>query len=321
MKPVILSTSSFGTVGQAAQVINSGEWEFIRCRDTSRTDAGAADKIADVDIVVAGLAVVTAEMINNALRLKAILKNGVGVDNIDIPAATARKIPVCNAPGANANAVVELVLANMLALSRHIHIVHANMQQGMWKRSSGTEIEGKTLGIVGLGSIGKKLALKALALGMRVVATDIYQDASFAAGHGIIFLTLEKLLQESDYVSLHVYGGKGTEHLIGTAELAHMKPSAFLINSARGSVLDLTALATALEQGKLAGVAIDAYPLEPPDYAHPIFKAPNAIFTPHCGADTKESMERTGDFTLANIRRILAGGKPEAVVNPEVFAT
>jgi D-3-phosphoglycerate dehydrogenase len=277
--------------------------------------------MAEVDILVPGLPIVTAEMLARGSRLKAVLKHGVGVDNIDIAAATARKIPVCNAPGTNANAVVELVLVNMIALSRRLPMMHADMLQGTWKRCFGTEIGGKTLGIVGLGSIGKELAIKAIALGMRVIASDIYRDTSFAAKHGITFLGLEALLQESDYVSLHVIGGEGTENLIGAAELAKMKPSAFIINCARGTVLDLTALAAALAQGKLAGAAIDAYPSEPPDYNHTVFKSPNVIFTPHSGADTKESGLRTGEFTLANIRKILAGEKPVALLNPEIFSS
>lgn len=321
MSTVLVTTSpGFNTVGKVPDFIKDRGWEFHRCTDTSRPGGGVLEFAERMDFLVVGLIAATAEIMDKAPRLKAILKHGVGVDNIDIPAATARKIPVLNTPGANANAVAELAIGGMLSFARRIPMAHQSMLEGGWQRHVGTEIEEKTLGIAGLGNIGKILARKAKALGMRVLATDLYPDRVFAAEHGIELTDLETILGESDYVSLHVFGGQGNAHLVGAKQLAMMKESACIMNFARGEILDMDALAVALEKNTLAGAVIDAYTVEPPDRAHPVFKSGKAVFTPHSGADTRESVARTGMMNVTDIAALLAGAHPANVLNPEVFS-
>jgi len=320
MRHVIVTTSPvFGTMGDLPARIAASSWELIRCADTSKPDGGLSAYQDIMEILVVGLVPATADTINNSPKLRAIFKHGVGVDNIDIPAATARKIPVINAPGSNANAVAELALGGMLCLARRIPMAHQEIVNGGWQRTVGTEIGGKTLGVVGFGNIGKVLASKARALGMRVLATDLCPDKLFAAEHQVELTDLPDVLRRSDYVALHIFGGKGNINLIGAKELALMKPEACLINCARGEVLDLDALAAALEKGALRGAAIDAYVKEPPDRSHPIFSSPKVVFTPHCGADTRESGENMGRMTLDGIDAFLAGKRPNHILNPEVF--
>lgn len=320
MSTVIVTTSpGFATVGKVPSFIEEKGWTLHRCTDTKRPHGGVPDFAEDMDFLVVGLIPATAELMDKAPKLKAILKHGVGVDNIDIPAATARKIPVLNAPGANSNAVAELAIGGMLGFARRIPMMHKTMVEGGWQRIVGTEIEEKTLGVVGLGNIGKVLARKAKALGMRVLASDLYPDRAFAEEYGIELTDLNTLLAEADYISLHVFGGKDNAHLIGAQQLAMMKQTACVMNYARGEILDMDALAAAIENGKIAGAVIDAYTSEPPDRTHPIFKSDRVVFTPHSGADTKESVARVGMMNVTDIAALLAGQRPARVLNPEVF--
>ena len=320
MKTVLVTTSPvFGAVGEVPKFIAEQGWELVRCIDNSRPDGGLCDHINRMDFLVVGLLSATREQIRSAPKLKAILKNGVGVDNIDIPAATACKIPVFNTPGANANAVAELALGGMFSLARHIPRAHMNILSNVWKRNVGTEIAGKTLGIVGFGNIGKTLAIKARSLGMRVIAYDLYPDTTFAQANDVTMVDLNTILRESDYVSLHIFGGKDNQHLIGKTQLGMMKPTACLMNYARGEVVDIDALDWALRNNALGGAAIDAYVVEPPDLSHPIFDNPKVVFTPHSGADTQESSERVGMMVVRDIESILNGERPSRILNPEIF--
>ncbi len=280
MTTVVTTSPGFATIGSAPQAIIDRKWDLFRCIDTNVPHGGVLEHAADMDILVVGLIGADEELISKSPKLKAVLKHGVGVDNIDIPACTARKIPVLNAPGTNANAVVELVLGSMFSLARRIPMGHNVVVEGNWVRYVGTEIEGKTLGIVGLGNIGRKLAVKAKALGMRVVASDLYPQMDFVEKYGIELMSMEEVLAASDYVSLHVFGGKDNSHLIGAEQIKLMKPTATLMNFARGEVLDMDALAEALEKEQLFGACIDAYEQEPPDRSHPIFKSSRVVFTP-----------------------------------------
>ncbi len=320
MRYCIVTTSPvFGVTGKVAQFIADRGWELVRCVDKSRPGGGISDHAASMDFFVAGSAPVTAEHIKNAPKLRAVLRHGVGVGNIDIAAATARGIPVLNAPGGNTNAVVELVIGGMIALARHIPKACADIRAGVWERQTGTEIAGKTLGIVGLGNIGKALALAAGALGMRVMAVDSYPDYIFVEEHGVRLVDLNGVLGEADYVSLHVSGGEGNEKLIGAAQLALMKPTACLLNYARGDLVDLDALDRALAANALAGAAVDAYPAEPPAFDHPLFLNPRVVFTPHTGGDTKESSERLGMMNAADIETLINGGRSPRTLNPEIY--
>lgn len=316
---IATTSPGFARHGSVPARLEATGWGFARCADTTLPDGGLGAHLAELDYLVAGLFPVTEEVLAAAPKLKGVLKHGVGVDSIDIPACTARGIPVMNTPGANANAVAELAVGMMLSFARNIATGHVSVTTGGWDRAAGVEISGRTLGIVGLGAIGKLLAKKAIALGMTVVASDLYPDQAFMAEHGIELLDLDTLLARSDIVSLHVFGGKDNAALIGKDQLALMKPTACLLNLARGEVVDIDALAEALTAGQLAGAAIDAYVSEPPDTSHPIFRAPRVTFTPHTGADTMESIERVGLMNIEDIETLIAGGRPARCLNPEVF--
>lgn len=316
---VVTTSPGFARHGSVPGRLARTGWRFERCADSGLPDGGLGAHLAGADYLVAGLFAVTADVLAAAPNLKGVLKHGVGVDSIDIPACTAAGIPVMNTPGANANAVAELAVGMMLSFARNIATGHVCVTSGGWDRGAGTELSGKTLGIVGLGAIGKLLAKKAIALGMDVVASDLYPDTGFMAEHGIALLDLDALLARSDIVSLHVFGGSDNAAMIGAAQLARMKPTACLLNLARGEVVDLDALAAALHGGQLAGAAIDAYETEPPDITHPIFSAPRVTFTPHTGADTVESIERVGLMNIEDIETLIAGGRPQRCLNPEVF--
>ncbi|GGB06113.1 hydroxyacid dehydrogenase [Brucella endophytica] len=317
---VLLTTSpGFGRHGQVPARLAELGWKLIRCVDTTLADGGLSEHLDEADYIVVGLVPVTAEILANAPKLKGVVKHGVGVDNIDISACTARGIPVANTPGANADAVAELGVGLMLSMARDIPARHASVIAGGWDRQIGSQIGGKTLGIIGLGNIGRTLALKARALGVNVLACDPHADAAFAAQNNIAIVTLDALLAASDYVSLHIFGGKDNAALINARTIAGMKPGARLLNLARGEVVDLDAVHAALEAGHLGGVALDAYVAEPPDRGHPIFRHPRAIFMPHSGADTLEALENVGLMNIADIETLIAGGRPARVLNPEVF--
>jgi D-3-phosphoglycerate dehydrogenase len=204
-------------------------------------------------------------------------------------------------------------------MARFIPSGHASVASGGWDRQVGSQVGGKTLGILGLGNIGRSLAVKARGLGMSVVAADPYADAEFASSNAIEIVGFDALLQRSDYLSLHIFGGKDNAALINAETIKQMKPGARLLNLARGEVADLDALADALGSGQLGGVALDAYPVEPPDRSHPIFSHPRAVFMPHSGADTVEATENVGLMNIADIETLMAGGRPARVLNPEVL--
>lgn len=310
---LVLSTSpGFGRHGSVPDRIAATGWKLVRCLEPEEADA----RLAEADFIVSGLLPVTARHLAAAPRLKGVLKHGVGVDNIDLAACTACGVPVLNAPGANADAVAELAVGLMFALARAIPAGHASVAAGRWDRGVGRELGDKTLGIVGLGNIGRRLALKARGLGMAVVAHDLLPDLGFAQANGIALVGVDDLLARSDYVSLHV---AGNAMLMDGTRIAAMKPGACLLNLARGEVVDLDALDAALVSGRLAGAAIDAYPQEPPDTTHPIFRNPKVVLMPHSGGDTVEAIERVGLMNIEDMETLLAGGRPARTLNPEVF--
>lgn len=311
---VVTASPGFGTAGDLPDRLAATGWNLIRC---SEKDQGRY--LPQADFLVAGLPVVNTATLDAAPHLRAVLKHGVGLDSVDVPACTARGLPVTNTPAANAVAVAELALAHILALSRNLIAGHASVVSGGWDRRIGREVQGTALGIVGFGAIGRTLAEKARALGMVVLASDPFADAAQAESMGIRLVTLPELLASSDHVSLHVFGGPSTAGLIGAVELALMKPDATILNLSRGEVLDIDALADALKRGRLSGAALDAYTVEPPDRSHPIFADPRVIFSPHSGADTAGSLIRMGHMVIDDIETLVAGGRPHRIVNPAAF--
>ena len=260
---------------------------------------------------------VDADAIAAGKRLVVIGRAGVGVDNIDIPAATAAGITVVNAPTGNTIAAAEHTLALLFALARHIPAADASMHAGQWNRAAfmGRELVDKTLGVIGLGKIGMAVADRARALGMHLVGFDPYVTAEAARLHGITLMPVAEILTVADAVTVHVPKTKDTANLISTAELASMKPDAYLINVARGGVIDESALAAALEAGTIAGAAVDVYASEPPPEDNPLRSAPNMILTPHLGASTAEAQTRVAVEAAEQVREVLAGRSARYAVN------
>ena len=267
-------------------------------------------------LVVRSATRVTAAMLEKAPRLRVVGRAGVGVDNIDVDAATRRGVLVMNTPGGNAVSVAEHTLAMLLALARSVPRHNAAIHTGHWEKGAGlgTELRGKTLGLVGLGRVGVEVARRARALEMRVLANDPYITPAAAREVDVELVSLEELLRRSDFVSLHTSLSAETEKMINAAALAQMRRGAWLINCARGELVDEAALAEALRSGKLAGAAVDTFAEEPPKNS-PLLGLPNLIATPHIAGSTAEAQEEVGTLIAQQVRDFLAEGVIRNAVN------
>jgi len=274
------------------------------------------EKVKDVDaLVVRSRTKVTREVIDSARRLKVIVRAGVGVDNIDVKAAFEKGVQVINTPKAPAVSVAELTIGFMLALARGIVRLNEATKNGTWlKGEMGIELNGKVLGLIGLGSIGSEVARLAKAFGMKVQAYDPYVPPEHADRLSVKLVSLEELLRTSDFISIHVPLTPETKGLIGRDELNIVKNGAFLINTARGGVVDEAALYEALKNGKLAGAALDVFEREPPPPDHPLFKLDNVILTPHIGGSTDGAQLRIALTMAEDLLRVIRGEKPLNVV-------
>jgi D-3-phosphoglycerate dehydrogenase len=258
---------------------------------------------------------VDAIMTNWAKTTERVIAAGIGLDNIAVDYCTSRGILVTNVPDYCIIEVAEHTLALLLSLARKVAFYHAQTKSGRYALQEGPvlrRLEGQTLGIVGLGNIGAKIAQKAAALGMQVVGYDLREPA---AAEQVRRMNLGELLATSDYVTLHVPLTDKTRHMIGPKELAGMKATAYLINTARGGLVDHAALAEALAAGKLAGAALDVQEPEPPDLSQPPYNDPRVIVTPHAAFASQESLENLRSRTAKQIVACLTGGSPENVVN------
>jgi D-3-phosphoglycerate dehydrogenase len=260
----------------------------------------------------------SARVIESADKLKVISRTGVGYNTIDVVAATARGIPVCLTPGANRHAVAEWAFTLMLACSRKLLENLAEVQKGGWSPHDGVELAGKTLGIVGLGVIGKEVAQRAKAFEMRILANDLVLDQQFAEAYGVTYVPLEQLLRESDFVTLHTFLDARSHHIINAERLALMKPSAFLINTSRGGAVDAEALYRALKEKRIAGAALDVQEREPLGES-PLRELPNVLLTPHAGAATQDYRRQCQLAAADAVIRVLQGQRPVFALNPEVF--
>ncbi|MGV9796729.1 phosphoglycerate dehydrogenase [Mycobacterium sp. NPDC003449] len=280
-----------------------------------RSEEELIELLTDVDAVVAASDPFTASVLAAAPALRVIARTGVGFDAIDVDAASERGIVVCNAPGVNRQSVAELTLAFLLMCARHINPVVADVRSGGWGRPSGTELAGTTLGVVGLGAIGRAVAHLATAFGMRVLAHDQVIDNAYVDEHGIEVVPLERLLNLSDFVSLHLFLGPQTHHLIDAERLALMKPTAYLINTSRGPIVDEAALVDALRNNVIAGAALDVVEAEPLPPDAPIRTLPNVVLTPHIGGSTRQARDRSGLIAARCVIQVLRGELPENAVN------
>ena len=279
--------------------------------ETSITGRELEERVGGYDaIVVRGRTKVTREVFEASERLRAVARAGVGLDNIDLEAARERGVEVLNSPEAPSNAVAELVLGLMFSLARSIPLADATMKRGEWikRRMNGFELKGKTLGIIGFGRIGYTLAKKAKALGMKVVTFDVIIEKlmRFVEEARAEPVSMEALLEESDFVSVHVPLLPQTRHMIGTREMERMKDGAYLINAARGGVVDEEALREALEGGRLAGAALDVFEVEPPGDTS-LVGLESLIALPHVGAATVEAQKANSTIIAEKLIKLLKG--------------
>jgi D-3-phosphoglycerate dehydrogenase len=291
------------------------DFEVRHCNGADRGELLAA-LAAGVDAVLIRSATkMDAEAIEAAKGLKVIARAGVGLDNVEIPAATTAGVMVVNAPTSNIVSAAELAITLLLASARHISPAHAALRNGKWARSkyTGAEIFEKTLGIVGFGRIGQLVAARMQAFGMDVVAYDPYLQPARAAQLNVRLVELDELLRISDFITIHLPKTKETANLIGEEALKKVKPTVRIVNAARGGVLDETALYNALKEGRVAGAGLDVFATEPCTDS-PLFTLDNVVATPHLGASTDEAQERAGIAVAVSVRKALAGELvPDAV--------
>ncbi len=319
MKILVTARSFRKTPGRHKELLEQSGHQVVESPlDRPLKEAEMVGLVSDVDGAILGLDEVTAKVIAAGKRLKVISRYGAGVDNVNLEAATAAGVAVTNTPGANSIAVAELTLGLMLSLARRIPQHNASTRAGSWSRVTGIELAGKTLGIVGLGQISREVIRRASAFGMRIVVQTGYPDEKLADQYGVEYLPLERLLREADFVSLHCAVTPERADLIGGEELKAMKPTSYLINTARGGLVDEEALYRALQEGWIAGAAMDAFKEEPAT-ASPLVGLDNFIATPHIGATTHESVLRMGIRAVENALQVLRGERPPYVVNPEVY--
>ena len=280
-------------------------------------------QLLDADaLIVRSATRATAELLAQAPRLRVLGRAGVGVDNIDLDAATQRGVLVMNTPGSNAVSVAEHTIALLLALARQVPQLSAAMQAGRWEKgSAGIEVRGKMLGLIGLGRVGQEVARRARALEMHVVAHDPYVTPNAAREIGVELLPLDELLARADFVSLHAALSPATERLINAERMARMKRGARLLNTARGELVDEAALAEALRSGHLGGAALDVFAAEPVPADWPLRGLPNLIATPHVAGSTREAQEEVGYLIAQQVRDFLAEGVLRNAVNlPNISA-
>ncbi len=276
-----------------------------------------AELVADIDaLVVRSATKVTRSLLEAATRLKVVGRAGIGVDNVDVTAATERGVLVVNAPTANVMSATEHTFALLLALARHLPAADASMKRGEWDRKSfvGTELQGKTLGIVGFGKIGRGVAARARGFEMQVLAHDPLVDPAVARRLEIEMLPIDELVERVDAITFHTPLTPDTRHLLDARRMAKMKPGALVVNCGRGGVVDEEALLAALEQGRLGGAALDVYEQEPPE-RRSLVEHPRVVATPHIGAQTVEAQERIAVETARMVLAALSGSLAIAAVN------
>ena len=264
-----------------------------------------------VDGYIAGLDTIDRAALAGADRLKVIARYGVGVDAVDLNACREKGIIVTNTPGANSASVAELTLALILSLARQIPEAVASTRQGSFPRLAGISLKGKTVGLVGLGAIGKQVARRLAGFDCRILAYDPYPDKAFASQQDIQVTTLTELLADSDFVSLHLPLLPETRQLVNDQFLSQMKPGAYLINTARGELVDEAALLRGLQNGRLRGVALDVFAKEPPDPDHPLLKLKQVIAVPHLGAQTDGATNAMGWMAFHDCLAVLRGEEPK----------
>ncbi len=320
MKRILLTTTSFqDTPGEHHSLLAGTGWEIIRARGPLN-EADTLALVGDIDAYICGDDMITRAVLEKARpRLKVISKYGIGVDKIDVKSCTEFGIPLLFTPGVNHTTVAEHTFLLLLALEKNLLFHTDSTRSGGWKRKTGHELLDKTIGIVGLGRIGKEVAIRARAFGMNPVAYDVYWDEKFATQHGVKrAATLDEIFAVSDYLSLHTNLTPETRDMINTRSIAKMKKGVLILNCARGEVVHTADLVEALKSGQVGGYGTDVLDEEPPRADHPLLKLPNVVCTPHVASRTYESVVRQASAAVKNLILAVNGDKPLAQVNPEV---
>ena len=321
MAKVLITARLFGTVSdQGKQLLLSAGHQILPNPYLGRllNENEVIELIEDADGIIAGQDALTGKAIAAGKNLKIITRYGVGVDKVDIASATKQKVIVTNTPGANSGSVAEYAMALMLAVARKIVIGRNSVIQGEWSFMTSTGLNNKVLGIIGLGKIGQGLAIRAKGFGMKIIAYDPYPNNQFAAENDIEFVDIQQLFRDSDFISLHAPGTKANIHLIGKQQLDLMKSTAFLINTARGTLIDEQALYKALLEKRIAGAGLDVLYNEPPGN-NPLCTLENVVITPHLAANTTEAIENMDLMSVQAVIAYFKGERPPYVVNPEVY--
>jgi D-3-phosphoglycerate dehydrogenase / 2-oxoglutarate reductase len=323
MKRVLLTTTSFqDTPGEHHQLLAATGWEIVRARGPLN-EADTLALVGDIDAYICGDDAITRQVLEKARpRLKVLSKYGIGVDKIDVKACTEFGIPVLFTPGVNHTTVAEHTFLLLLALEKNLLFHTDSTRAGGWKRKTGHELLEKTIGIIGLGRIGKEVAIRARAFGMNVIAYDVYWDEKFAAAQQVKrAASLDEVYAASDYLSLHTNLTPETRDMIGAKSFPKMKKGVLVLNCARGEIVNTADMVAALKSGQVGGYGTDVLDVEPPAADHPLLKLPNVVVTPHVASRTFESVVRQATTAVKNLTLAMNGEKPIAQVNPEVPVT
>ena len=314
---VLLTTTSFqDTPGGHHDLLKDAGFELV-CQRGPLSQSRMLELVGDIDALLCGDDEITADVIDKALpRLKVVSKYGIGLDKIDTEHLANQKIPLTFCPGVNHTTVAEHTFALMLGLFRHLVMEANHVSSGDWVRLTGNEIMGKSLAIVGLGRIGKEVAIRARAFGMEVIGFDLYWDNEFAEKYQIKRCgSAEEAMKQADVISLHVNLSDETRNLVNEQSILEMRKGVVILNCARGEIVHTSDMVKALNSGLVGGYGTDVLDVEPPPSNHPLLRAPNTLITPHIGSRTYESVERQATMAAQNLILAMQGKKPLAQAN------
>jgi D-3-phosphoglycerate dehydrogenase len=317
---ILLTTTSFqDTPGAHHDLLAKTGWEIVRARGPLN-EADTLALVGEVDGYICGDDAITRRVLEKARpKLKVLSKYGIGVDKIDVKSCTEFGIPLLFTPGVNHTTVAEHALLLLLALEKNLLFHTDSTRGGGWKRKTGHELFEKTLGIIGLGRVGKEVAIRARAFGMNVISMSRSWDETFAAQHGLKkAASLDGIFAAGDYLSLHTNLTPETRDLVCAANIAKMKPGVVIVNCARGEVVNTADLVAALKSGCVAGYGADVLDQEPPPADYPLLNLPNVVITPHVGSRTYESVVRQATCAVKNLILAMNGEKPIAQINPGI---
>lgn len=307
-KKILITPRSFGKTSNVPfKILEKYNYQIIRNESGKQyTEKELLDIVEDVDGIIVGLDPISEKVLKTGKKLRVVSKYGVGLDNIDLEAAKRLGIKVTYTPRANSESVADFAFSLILGLSRNVNKLDEIVRRNCWEKIIGSEIYGKTIGIVGTGAIGKGVANRAIGFDMEVLAYDIYPDENFAYKIGMKYVDKKTLLEKADFISLHVPLTNEMYHFIGSEELDMMKDTAILINTSRGGIVNEDALYYALKDKKIAGAALDVFETEPPTN-NKLLELDNILLSPHCGASTIDATNRMGVMAVEGLVSILEG--------------